>query len=201
MIRVVLADDEHLLRSAVSALLDLEPDIEVVAEASNGSEAVAAACEHRADVAVLDLQMPDQDGIASAEAIIRQLPDCRVLIVTGHGLPGYLKRALKAGVHGFAPKSISAQDMSAIIRSLHAGSRYIDAELAADAISAGESPLTNREADLLSLAADGVTVNEIAERAALTPGTARNYLSSAATKLGAKNRYRAVHIAQKNGWI
>ncbi|WP_329381374.1 response regulator transcription factor [Streptomyces sp. NBC_01351] len=201
MIRVLLADDEHLILGAVAALLSLEDDLDIVATASSGTEAVTAAEEHRPDVAVLDLQMPGKDGIAAATAILRSVPGCRLLIVTSHGLPGHLKRALEAGVHGFLPKSVAAQELADVIRRVYAGHRHIDPELAADAISAGDSPLTAREADLLALAADGVPVAEIADRAALGEGTVRNYLSSATTKLGASNRYQAVHLARERGWI
>ncbi|MEV6675748.1 response regulator transcription factor [Streptomyces erythrochromogenes] len=201
MIRVLLADDEHLILGAVAALLSLEDDLEIVATASTGTEAVTAAEEHRPDVAVLDLQMPGKDGIAAATAINRVLPGCKLLIVTSHGLPGHLKRALEAGLHGFLPKSVAAQELAGIIRRVYSGQRHIDSELASDAISAGDSPLTAREADLLALAADGVPVAEIADRAALSEGTVRNYLSSATTKLGARNRYEAVHLARESGWI
>ncbi|MER6306572.1 response regulator transcription factor [Streptomyces sp. NPDC001657] len=201
MIRVLLADDEHLIRGALATLLALEDDLDVVAEASTGPEAVAEARAHRPDIAILDLQMPQQDGIAVAASLCKSVPSCRSLIVTSHGLPGHLKRALEAGVRGFVPKTVSAQDLARIVRTVHAGSRYIDPLLAADAISVGDCPLSSREADLLMLASDGASVNEIAERAALSAGTVRNYLSSATTKLGADNRYGAIHIARERGWI
>ncbi|MEU9073673.1 response regulator [Kitasatospora sp. NPDC004745] len=200
-VRVLLADDEHLIRGALAALLSLEDDLEVVAQAGSGPEALAMAQAHRPDVAVLDLQMPGKDGIEVATELRRMLPDCRCMIVTGHGRPGYLKRALEVGVRGFLPKTVSAADLAGIIRTVRAGGRYVDPELAADAISAGETPLTPRETDVLELAADGTTIAEIAARAALSPGTVRNYLSSAATKLGAENRHAAVRIAREHGWI
>ncbi|MFJ9606344.1 response regulator [Kitasatospora sp. NPDC101176] len=200
-VRVLLADDEHLIRGALAALLSLEDDLEVVAQAGSGPEALAMAQAHRPDVAVLDLQMPGRDGIEVATELRRMLPDCRCMIVTGHGRPGYLKRALEVGVRGFLPKTVSAADLAGIIRTVRAGGRYVDPELAADAISAGETPLTPRETDVLELAADGTTIAEIAARAALSPGTVRNYLSSAATKLGAENRHAAVRIAREHGWI
>ncbi|MFD5034498.1 response regulator transcription factor [Streptomyces sp. NPDC058220] len=201
MIRVLLADDEHLIRGALAALLTLEEDLDIVAQASTGPEASAMARRHRPDIAILDLQMPERDGIAVASSLRESLPSCKALIVTSHGLPGHLKRALEAGVRGFVPKTVSAQDLARIIRTVHAGSRYIDPILAADAISAGDSPLTSREADLLALASDGASITQIAERAVLTPGTVRNYLSAASTKLGADNRHGAVHIAREHGWI
>ncbi|MGW2370800.1 MULTISPECIES: response regulator transcription factor [Kitasatospora] len=200
-VRVLLADDEHLIRGALAALLSLEDDIEVVAQAGSGPEALAMARAHRPDIAVLDLQMPGRDGIEVATELRRLLPDCRCMIVTGHGRPGYLKRALEVGVRGFLPKTVSAADLAGIIRTVHSGGRYVDPELAADAISAGETPLTPRETDVLELAADGTPIAEIAERAGLSQGTVRNYLSSAANKLGAENRHAAVRIAREHGWI
>ncbi|MGW7581648.1 response regulator [Kitasatospora sp. NPDC054768] len=200
-VRVLLADDEHLIRGALAALLSLEDDIEVVAQAGSGTEALAMALAHHPDVAVLDLQMPGKDGIEVATQLRLALPDCRCMIVTGHGRPGYLKRALEVGVRGFLPKTVSAADLAGIIRTVRSGGRYVDPELAADAISAGETPLTPRETDVLELAADGTPIAEIAERASLSQGTVRNYLSSAATKLGAENRHAAVRIAREHGWI
>jgi two-component system response regulator DesR len=201
MIRVLLADDENLIRSALASLISLQEDLEVVAQAASGDEALAMARRYRPDVAVLDLQMPGLDGIAVAEALATDLPDCASLILTSYGRPGHLKRALAAGVRGFLPKTVSAQVLADVVRSVHRGGRYVDPELAADAISAGDSPLTAREADVLELAADGATVEEIAQRAALSPGTVRNYLSSAAAKLGTANRYEAIQKARTNGWI
>jgi two-component system, NarL family, response regulator DesR len=201
VIRVLLADDEHLIRTALAALLGLEADVEVVAQAASGDEALAMARLHRPDVAVLDLQMPGRDGIAVAEQLRDVLPGCATLIVTGHGRPGHLKRALGAGVRGFLPKTVSADVLATVVRTVHAGGRYVDPELAAEAISAGDSPLTSREADVLELASGGAPVEEIAERASLSPGTVRNYLSSAASKLGAANRHEAVHLARRQGWI
>lgn len=200
-VRLLLADDEHLIRGAMAALLALEEDLTVVAEAASGPEALAMAKAHRPDVAVLDLQMPGMDGIEVATELRRVLPECRTMIVTGHGRPGYLKRALEIGVRGFLPKTVSAADLAGIIRTVVAGGRYVDPELAADAIAAGESPLTPRETDVLELAAHGTSIAEIAERAALSAGTVRNYLSSAAGKLGAENRHAAVRIAREHGWI
>ncbi|MGW7418166.1 response regulator [Streptomyces sp. NPDC054863] len=200
-VRVLLADDEHLIRGALAALLALEDDLEVVAEAATGPEALAMALQHRPDVAVLDLQMPGLDGVAVATSLRTELPDCRTMIVTSHGLPGHLKRALAVGVRGFVPKTVSAQRLAEIIRTVQAGNRYVDPELAADAIAAGDSPLTVREAEVLELAAHGAPVAEIAERAALSQGTVRNYLSSAVSKLGAENRHAAVRLARERGWV
>lgn len=197
----MLADDETLIREAVAQMLDLQDDLDVVAQAATGPEAVAAAVRAAVDVAVLDLQMPGLDGIAVAEHLASALPGCRTVIVTSHGRPGHLKRALAAGVRGFLPKTSSAATLSRVIRTVHDGGRYVDPDLATEAIAAGDSPLTPREADVLELAADGAPVDEIAVRASLSPGTVRNYLSSAVTKLGAANRHDACAIARRTGWI
>lgn len=200
-IRVLLADDEHLIRGALAALLALEEDLTIVAEAASGPEALAMARAHAPDVAVLDLQMPGADGVQVATELRDELPGCRTMIVTSHARPGHLKRALAAGVRGFVPKTASAQQLAEIIRGVHAGTRYVDPELAADAISTGDSPLTAREAELLALAAGGAPVAEIAERVSLTPGTVRNYLSAATAKLGADNRHAAARMARERGWL
>jgi len=197
VIRILLAEDEHLIRTALAQMLDLEEDLSVIAQAATGEEAVALALEHAVDVAVLDLQMPGLDGIAVAE----RLPGCACVIVTSHGRPGHLKRALAAGVRGFLPKTTSAVTLAAVVRTVHAGGRHVDPELAAEAIAAGDSPLTPREADVLELAASGAPIDEIADRAALSPGTVRNYLSNAMTKLDASNRHEACAIARRYGWI
>jgi two-component system, NarL family, response regulator DesR len=201
MIRVLLVDDEHLIRTALAQLLDLEDDLEVVAQAGTAADGLALAHEVAPDVAVLDLQLPDEDGITLAERLAGVAPDCRTLIVTSHGRPGYLKRALASGVSGFLPKTTSAATLADVVRSVHAGGRHVDPELAAEAIAAGDSPLTAREADVLDAAADGAQVEEIARRVHLSPGTVRNYLSSAATKLGAANRHEAAAVARRMGWL
>jgi two-component system response regulator DesR len=201
MIRVLLADDENLIRAALAQLLDLEDDIRVVAQAASGDEALAAAAKTRPDVAVLDLQMPGPDGIAVAERLATSLPGCGCVIVTSHGRPGHLKRALASGVRGFLPKTTSATTLAEVVRKVCAGGRHVDPELAAEAIGAGDSPLTPREADVLELAADGAPVEDIARRAGLSAGTVRNYLSNACTKLGAANRHEACATARRMGWI
>jgi two-component system response regulator DesR len=201
VIRVLLADDENLIRSALAALLALEDDLEVVAQAATAAEALAMARAHVPDVAVLDLQLPDRDGISLAGDLAGVLPACGLVIVTGHGRPGHLKRALEAGVRGFLPKTVNAAVLTDVVRAVHRGGRYVDPELAAEAISAGNSPLTPREADVLELAAGGAPVEEIAARAHLSPGTVRNHLSAAAVKLGAPNRHVAVAEARRHGWI
>jgi two-component system, NarL family, response regulator DesR len=201
MIRVLLADDENLIRTALAALLALEEDLEVIAEAASGAEALAMARAHHPDVAILDLQMPDGDGISVAAELAATAPSCGTIIVTGHGRAGHLKQALTAGVRGFLPKTVSAAVLTDVVRTVHRGGRYVDPELAAEAISAGDSPLTPREADVLELAAGGAPVEEIAARAHLSPGTVRNYLSAAAAKLGAPNRHAAVEVARRHGWV
>lgn len=201
MIRLLLADDEALIRDAVATMLDLEDDLEVVARAASGTEAIAVGLRVRPDVAVLDLQMPGADGIEVARALRAELPDCAAVIVTSHGRPGYLRRALEDGVRAFLPKTASAAELATAIRLVHAGGRYVDPTLAAEAIAAGDSPLTAREADVLELAAEGAPVEEIARRAHLAPGTVRNYLSSAVAKLGAANRHEAARTARAKGWL
>lgn len=206
MIPVLMADDETLIRAAMATMLDLEDDIEVVAHVESGEDLIAlwrrrAEAGEPVAVAVIDLQMPGIDGVDTAAQLMAITPGAGTLIVTSHGRPGYLKRALSAGVRGFLPKTTSAATLAEVIRTVHTGGRYVDPELAADAISAGDSLLTAREADVLELAADGSSVDEIARRAHLSPGTTRNYLSSAMTKLGVSNRYEAALKARELGWI
>lgn len=203
MIRILVADDENLIRVALAQLLDLEDDLEVVAQAATGRAALDQArvlCAGGGlDVAVLDLQMPEPDGIEVAGELVAL--GVHSIIVTSHGRPGHLKRALAAGVRGFLPKTIEASRLAEVIRAVAGGGRYVDPELAAEAIGAGDSPLTPREADCLELAVDGASIEHIAARAHLSPGTVRNYLSSAITKLGAANRHDACAIATRMGWI
>lgn len=201
MIRVLVADDEALLRDALEAILSLQDDLEVVAVAASGPEAIAQIDRYAPDVALVDLQMPGADGIEVIEAVERSTPSTRCVVLTSHARPGHLKRALAAGARGFLPKTASARVLTDVVRRVHAGHRYVDPELSAEAIAAGDSPLTPREADVLELAADGAPVDEIARRAGLSAGTVRNYLSSAATKLGAPNRHMAAEIARAKGWI
>ncbi len=201
MIRVLVADDEALLRDALEAILSLQDDLEVVAVAASGPEAIAQIDRYAPDVALVDLQMPGADGIEVIEAVERSTPSTRCVVLTSHARPGHLKRALAAGARGFLPKTASARVLTDVVRRVHAGHRYVDPELSAETIAAGDSPLTPREADVLELAADGAPVDEIARRAGLSAGTVRNYLSSAATKLGAPNRHMAAEIARAKGWI
>lgn len=196
--RVLLADDEHLVRGAIAALLDLEAGIEVIAQVGRGDEVLAAVVEHRPDVAVLDIEMPGMDGLSAAEQISSL---CKIVILTSLGRPGYLRRAMAAGVSGFLGKDASAEELAMAIRKVQSGGRYLDAELAAAAMAAGDSPLTGRERDALRLAGDGATIARIAAELHLTEGTVRNYLSSAMTKLNAQNRLEAIRTAQRMGWL
>ncbi|MEU6111001.1 response regulator transcription factor [Streptomyces albidoflavus] len=200
-IRVLLADDEKLILGAFSVLLSAEEDLEVVGEAAGGERAVELARELVPDVCVLDLRMPDRGGISVIREVRRSHPSIRCVLVTSHTAPGYLASALAAGAHGFVPKTVPARELAAVVRSVHAGGRHVDPEVAAVAISAGASPLTRREADVLALSADGAPISTVAKRAVLTPGTVRNYLSRIAGKLHAANRHEAAHVARKQGWI
>jgi two-component system, NarL family, response regulator DesR len=200
-IRVLVAEDQALVRGAVAALLSLEPDLEVVAEVERGDQVVEAAHATAPDVAVLDVEMPGINGIAAAEILRRELPRCRVLIVTTFGRPGYLRRAMESGASGFIVKDAPADQLTDAIRRVHAGLRVVDPELAAESLAAGDNPLTLREADVLREAKDGSSVAEIAARLFLGDGTVRNYLSSAIGKTGSRNRVEAVHVAEENGWL
>jgi two-component system, NarL family, response regulator DesR len=199
--RILVADDEHLIRDAIAGLLDLQDGFEVVGQAASGTEAIATALRLRPDVALLDLQMPEPDGIEVARRLSTELPGCRCIIVTSHGRPGYLKAALAAGARGFLPKTASSAALAEVVRKVANGGRHVDPELAAEAISAGDSPLTPREVDVLALARDGAPVEEIAQRVSLSRGTVRNYLAAAIAKLGAANRHEAARIAAEHGWI
>ena len=200
-IKVLIAEDEELIRDALVALLNLAEDIEVIANTGDGGEALSMAQSYAPDIAVLDLQMPTLDGLQVAQRLASSCPQCGVIIVTGHGLPGHLKQALALGVRGFAPKSISGKTLAEVIRTVYGGGRYIDPELAADAIAGGASPLTPRETDVLSAAADGAVVTEVARRLQLSAGTVRNYLSTIMSKLNVTTRYEAVRVAESKGWI
>ncbi|MFC0528664.1 response regulator transcription factor [Phytohabitans kaempferiae] len=200
MIRLLIADDEDLLRGALAALLALEPDIEVVAEAATATGAVRLAREHRPDIAVLDLEMPPTDGLRAAEEIRAALPT-RIVLVTRHARPAVLRRALAVGVSGFVPKTTEATRLAEIIRDVAAGRRYVDPEIAASALTEDPCPLSERELEVLRASRTGASVNEIAARVHLAPGTVRNYLSAAMTKLGASSRHAAAHKAWEEGWI
>ncbi|MET3963360.1 two-component system response regulator DesR [Marmoricola sp. OAE513] len=200
-IRILLADDQALVRGALSALLDLEPDLEVVAEVGSGDAVLDAVREHRPDVALLDVEMPGMDGIAAAALVRAEFPDVRVLIVTTFGRPGFLRRALQAGASGFVVKDTPAAELADAVRRVHAGLRVVDPALATDSLVAGESPLTARETEVLRAARDGSAVAAIASRLFLSEGTVRNHLSAAIGKTGAANRAEAVITADNNGWL
>lgn len=200
-IRILLADDQALVRGALSALLALEPDLEVVAEVGDGDAVVPAAREHRPDVALVDVEMPGMDGIAATAALRAELPEVRVLIVTTFGRPGFLRRALQAGASGFVVKDTPAAELADAVRRVHAGLRVVDPALATDSLIAGESPLTARETEVLQAARDGSSVAAMAARLFLSEGTVRNHLSAAIGKTGAANRAEAVLIADGNGWL
>jgi two-component system response regulator DesR len=200
MIRLLIADDEDLLRSALAALLALEEDLTVVAEASTSTEAVRLAREHRPDIAVLDLEMPPTDGLRAAQEIRAELPT-QIVLVTRHARPAVLRRALSAGVRGFVPKTTSAAKLAEIIRDIAAGRRYVDPDIAASALTEDDCPLTDRELEVLRAARTGASVSEIAAEVHLAPGTVRNYLSAAMSKLGATSRHAAAHHAWQQGWI
>jgi two-component system response regulator DesR len=199
-IRLLIADDEHLIRGALEALLGLEPDIEVVASCDNGLTAVELALQTSPDVCLLDLEMPGADGLEAASRILATVPT-RVVIVTRHARPGVLRRALANRVSGFVPKSTPASELADVIRSVAAGKRYIDQEIAATALTAERCPLTDRELDALRHSRSTMSVQQIAERLHLAPGTVRNYLSTAMTKLGAQSRHEAAEKAWEQGWI
>ncbi|CAM3811041.1 response regulator transcription factor [Isoptericola cucumis] len=201
MIRLLLADDQALVRGALAALLDLETDLEVVAQVGRGDEVLDAARGAAADVALLDVEMPGLDGIAAAGALREHLPTCRSLIVTTFGRPGYLRRALDAGTSGFVVKDTPAERLADAVRRVHAGLRAVDPDLAVASLAVGASPLTERERHVLALAADGGTVAQLAGEVFLSEGTVRNYLSAAIGKTGARTRAEAVRVAQENGWL
>ena len=201
MIRLVLADDESLTRGAVGALLGLEADLQVVGEAGTGDEAVAAVQRHRPDVAVLDVEMPGRDGAEVAQWVAAHAPGTRCIILTRHARPGVLRRALAAGATGFVTKSAPASVLADVIRRVHGGGRYVDPELAMTALMTEECPLTERELEVLRHVDATGTAADIARRVHLSPGTVRNYLSSAMHKLGAGTRLDAVERARDNGWL
>ncbi|MFF5257523.1 response regulator [Actinomadura viridis] len=201
MIRLLLADDERLIRGAVAALLGLEPDLEVVAEVGRGDEVAAAVAACDPDVAVLDIDMPGADGLTVAEELDAAGARCAVCILTSFGRPGYLRRAVAAGVRGFVAKDAPTEELAAAIRKVHAGGRYLDAELAASAMAAGDNPLTAREREILRLIGAGTETARIAVLLGLSEGTVRNYLSSAMAKLGEPNRVAAVRAAREMGWV
>lgn len=201
MIRLLIADDQALVRGAMAALLGLEPDIEVVAEVGRGDVILEACREHHPDVALLDVEMPGMDGIEATSVLRAEGVDVRVLIVTTFGRPGFVRRALQSGADGFVVKDTPARQLAEAVRRIHAGERVLDPALAADSVFVGESPLTPREVEVLRLAHGGSAVAVIARQLSLSEGTVRNHLSSAIGKTGATTRVEAARIAEGNGWL
>ncbi|MGV1008699.1 MAG: response regulator [Dermatophilaceae bacterium] len=205
-IRLLLADDQALVRGALATLLGLEPDLQVVAEVGRGDEVVSAARDAAGrglapDVALLDVEMPGMDGIAATIALRAAMPSCRVLVVTTFSRPGYLRRALEAGASGFVVKDTPARRLADAVRRVHAGLRVVDPALAAEGLAVGTSPLTERETEVLRAARGGGTASDLARALHLSEGTVRNYLSSAIGKTGARTRAEAVRLAEEAGWL
>ncbi|MEU8790345.1 response regulator transcription factor [Streptomyces sp. NPDC048643] len=200
-IRVLLAEDQGMMRGALALLLGMEADIEVVAQVSAGDEIVDTALVSRPDVALLDIELPGMSGLEAAAALREEAPDCRVLILTTFGRPGYLRRAMEAGAAGFLVKDGPVEELAQAVRRVLTGETVIDPALAAAALSAGPSPLTPRECDVLKASADGATVADIAARVHLSESTVRNYLSSAIGKTGTRNRMEAMREARQQGWL
>lgn len=201
MITVVLAEDQQMMREALVKLLRMEPDIDVLADVSTGDAAIAAAEQHRPDVVLLDIEMPGTSGLDAAVAIRQQRPSCGVLILTTFSRPGYLRRAMEAGARGFLVKDAPVDELAGAIRRAVAGETVIDPALAATALSVGPNPLTERERAVLTESVDGSAVSDIAAKLFLSESTVRNYLSSAITKTGTRNRIEAAHDARANGWL
>src|SRR5262245_57005843 len=201
MIRVLIAEDMHMIRGALVALLSREDDMEIVAELERGDEIVESALRSSPDVAVIDIDLPGLDGLTAAERLHSQLPTCQTLILTGLGQPGNLLRALKAHVRGFILKDAPAKTLADGIRRVARGERVIDPDLVAAALETGSSPLTAREADVLRAAGSGISTEDIGLQLSLSPTTVRNYLSNAISKVGARNRIDAIRIARSAGWI
>jgi two-component system response regulator DesR len=200
-VRVLLAEDQAMVRGALSALLSLEGDIEIVAEASRGDEVLPAAIESAPDVALLDVEMPGGNGLEAAAALRENLPSCRVIILTTFGRAGYLKRAMENGAAGFLLKDAPSSELARAIHGVVKGERVVDPDLAAAALSAGDNPLTEREREVLAASEDGATIEDVAARLYLSEGTVRNYLSTAIKKLGTRNRVEAARLAEGKGWL
>jgi two-component system response regulator DesR len=201
MIRVLLAEDQAMVRGALAALLSLEGDIEVVAEVARGDEVVPAALVTHPEVALLDIEMPGGDGLQAADALRAALPSCRVVILTTFGRSGYLRRAMESGAVGFLLKDAPAKDLADAIRRVTAGERVVDPDLALAALSDGNNPLTSRERDVLAASLTGAEITDIAAQLSLSEGTVRNYLSTAIQKLYARNRMEAARMAEQKGWL
>ncbi len=200
-IRVLLAEDQAMIREALAALLSFEDDIEVVAQVGRGDEVTPAALASEPDVALLDIEMPGMDGLTAAAALQAARPSIKIVILTTFGRPGYLRRAMEAGASGFVVKDSPADRLARTIRQVLSGQRVIDPELAAAALSEGASPLTPRERDVLAASRDGAAIAEIAAELYLSEGTVRNYLSACIQKTGARNRTEALRVAEERGWL
>lgn len=200
-IRLLLADDQTMIRDALAALLDLEPDLKVVAQVGSGDQVVPAAREHRPDVCLLDIEMPGLDGIEACAQVIAACPGVRVLMVTTFGRPGFLRRALDAGASGFVVKDTPAGQLIDAVRRVHSGLRVVDPELASESLLDGANPLTDRERETLRLALGGATVAAMAASLHLSQGTVRNHLSAAIHKTGTSTRVEAARLAQDRGWL
>lgn len=201
MIRVLIAEDQAMIRGALAALLAIEPDIEVVAQVDRGDRVVEEALRVKPDIALLDIEMPGMDGITAAGELRGRLPACRVLILTVFGRPGYLRKAVDAGVSGFLLKDAPPDELASAIRRTAKGEKVIDSQLAHAALAEGSSPLTPRERDVLAMSVRGASVEEVARSLHLTNGTVRNHLSIAIQKLNAHNRIEAARIAEEKGWL
>lgn len=200
-IRILLAEDQAMVRGALTALLQLEDDLEVVAEVSQGDQVLPAAAETKPDIALLDIEMPGSDGLSAAEALHKRLPSCRIVILTTFGRSGYLRRAMESGAVGFLLKDAPADQLAVAIRRVMAGERVVDPELALSALSDGDNPLTGRERDVLRASLDGAGIADIAAQLYLSEGTVRNHISTAIQKLNVHNRMEAAHLAQERGWL
>lgn len=201
MIRVLLAEDQAMVRGALAALLRLENDIEIVADVARGDEVLPAALKMKPDVALLDVEMPGSDGLSAAHALHENLPDCRIVILTTFGRSGYLRQAMESGAVGFLLKDAPAADLASAIRRVMAGERVVDPELALTALSDGDNPLTKREREVLASSLDGASITDIAAGLVLSEGTVRNHISMAIQKLGVHNRVEAARLAEAKGWL
>ncbi|HKE51770.1 MAG TPA: response regulator transcription factor [Actinomycetes bacterium] len=201
MIRVLVAEDQGMMRGALVQLLDLEDDLEIVAQVARGDEIVPAALDARPDIAVVDIELPGTDGIEAARLLRAAVPTCAVVIVTTFGRPGYLRRAFDAGARAFLVKDAPVESLAQAIRRVMAGETVVDPDLAASALVLGANPLTDRERDVLRVAAGGAPLAEVARLLHLSESTVRNYLSSAIGKTGTRNRTEATRVAASNGWL
>ncbi len=200
-IRILLAEDQAMVRGALAALLRLEQDIEVVSEVSQGDQVLQAAIKSRPDVVLLDIEMPGADGLSAAQTLHKSLPSCRIVILTTFGRSGYLRQAMESGAVGFLLKDAPADQLAVAIRRVMAGERVVDPDLALSALSDGDNPLTPRERDVLRASLDGASIADIATQFYLSEGTVRNHISTAIQKLNVRNRMEAAHLAQEKGWL